>query len=120
MSDILLNTETNDIELVGGDLSLTEGKSAVAQHIKQRLQLLFGEHYLDTRVGVPYREQIIRKNPDLQVADAILKQTIIDTPGVVQLKSFTLGLDSANRIMNVSFSAITTDGVLPTTTVEVP
>lgn len=119
MSDILLNEETHDIDLAAGDLPIASGSALIAQNIKQRLLLLFGEHFLDTSQGVPYKEQILRKNPDIQVASSILKERILGTEGVGQLTNFSLSIDPAARKCFIYFRAVTEAGETISQQVEV-
>jgi len=109
MSDIRLSTQ-GDIELVNGDLSLTQGADAIVQHLKQRLKTFLGEWFLDNRVGIPYFQQILIKNPDPLVLDTIFKSVVLNTPGVQELIEFDIDLEVATRIMTLTFRARTIDG----------
>lgn len=119
MSDLLLDKETHNIVVSSGDMELASGAALIAQNVKQRLLMLFAEHFLDTTQGVPYKEQILRKNPDVQIASSILKERILGTTGVKQLVSFTWALDPAVRKCTITFKALTDEGALISQTVEV-
>lgn len=64
---LALDTETWDIGLDGsGNIAVLVDPSALlAQRIQCRLQTFKGECFLDRSVGVPYYEEILKKNPDL-------------------------------------------------------
>ena len=63
-------------------------------------------------IGVDYFGQILVKNPDAGISEAILKSTIVNTPGVTALLSFKLTQNYSNRILNLQFSAATTHGTI--------
>ncbi len=108
--DILLNEITGDISLTGSDLVLTSGAEAIEQHLRQRLQTFFAEWFLDSRIGVPYFQQILKKNPNFTVVDSVLKKEIIETPGIEELTKFELNLDNPVRELRVTFVARTIEG----------
>ena len=84
MSDIKLDESTGDLELDTGDLQLTTGADAVRQHLQQRLRTFRGEWFLDLSTGVPYYQDILKKNPNPLVVDGVLKDAVLSTPGVIE------------------------------------
>lgn len=108
--DILLDIDTGDVALPGSDLLLTSGQGAIEQHLRQRLQTFFGEWFLDGRIGVPYFQQILKKNPDLTIVDSLLKKEIIDTQGIEELTQFNASLNKSTRKLEVNFQARTIEG----------
>lgn len=108
--DILLDSDTGDIFLPGSDLILTSGQEAIEQHLRQRLQTFFGEWFLDGRIGVPYFQQILKKNPDLTVVDSLLKKEIIDTQGIEELTQFSANLNKSTRKLEINFEVRTIEG----------
>ncbi len=111
MSDIMLGTD-DDLEFDGVDLQIVDGADAILQHLKQRLKLFLGEWFLDTRRGVAYFQQILKKNPDPVAIDGIFKSTIVNTPGILELLEFDLDMDLHIRQLTLNFKALTTEGVL--------
>lgn len=107
--DVLIDSITGDIS-VNSDLSLTEGTQAIEQHLRQRLQTFFQEWFLDKRIGIPYFEQVLVKNPDFVVVDSIFKREIIDTPGIEELVQFDFNFDKSLRELTLSFKARTIEG----------
>lgn len=116
MSDIVLD-ENWDILVAGSDLTLTTDIDAIRQHLSQRLKTFYGEWFLNMEIGVPYFQQVLRKNPDPVVIDSIFKREIINTPGIVQLTDFNLDLDPATRVLTLFFSALCTEGEITFTEV---
>lgn len=119
MSDLKYDQATNDLILEDGDLALVEDGDAVAQHILQRLRTFLGEWFLDLTAGVPYYQDILKKNPNIDVVEQVFKREILFTPGVLELMSFSLELDTALRKLSLSFKVRTVDGPVSFENVEV-
>jgi hypothetical protein len=109
--DLQLGTD-GDLALEAGDLKLVDGLDAIAQDIQIRLRTFKGGWFLDERVGVPYYEDILVKNPNLAHIRSLYRKAIVETPGVVELLELELALDDANRQLTVSFKALTEAGPL--------
>jgi hypothetical protein len=110
--DLMLDESTWDLATGDTDLLLVDGRDAIGQHLAQRLKTFLGEWFLDLRIGVPYFQQVMVKNPDPLVLDSVFKSEIINTPGVTELLSFDLKIDAGSRLLQLSFSAATDDGVI--------
>jgi hypothetical protein len=112
MADLKLD-ENGDLEIgADGDLIIVDGIDAIRQHLKIRLQFFRGEWFLDTRLGIPYFEEVLRKAPDLNVVQSLLRETITTTPGVIRLTEFTLDYEGVTRALSLDFRALTTEGPL--------
>lgn len=111
-SDILLDSNSHDLDTSGYTLHISSGLAATAQRIKIRLKMFLGEWFLDTAAGVPYYEDILVKNPDLNLVKADLQQQILTTPEVIELLSFDMQLINQTRTLNVTFAASTTSGLV--------
>lgn len=112
MSDLKLTNVGNNLELQNADLVLTSGDDAVRQHLQQRLRAFKGEWFLDLSDGVPYFQDILKKNPNPIVLDGVLKDVILSTPGVVELLTFELDYINSLRKLTLSFSVQATTGVI--------
>ena len=117
MSDLKIDEDTGDLDVSGIDLQNTSGREAIEQHLRQRIQTFAGEYFLDSRVGVPYFQHILKKNPDPIIVDSAFKIVIINTPGVIELLTFALDLDTSTRELTLTFRASTSDGVIDFTEV---
>lgn len=107
--DILLDAD-GDIDTSDNELHLTEDEGdALRQHLQIRLQLFKNEWFLDPRVGMPYYDKILVKNPDLGSVRAIFRKAILDTPGVQSLDGLTLALDNPARVLSVDFTVTKTE-----------
>ena len=112
MSDIQLDTLTNDISLSGGDLQIVLLDAAIRQSLLQRLRLFLGEWFLATDKGVPYYQSILVKNPNLDLIQATLLTVIRTTPGITDVTEFEFGYDNASRNLSVEFNARSTNGTI--------
>ena len=111
MIDLLTDMNGN-LALINNDLSLISGIDRVAQKVLINLRFFYGEWFLDTTYGVKYHEEILVKNPDMSTVDGLLKAAIMDDPDVVELINYQSTLDSANRLLTVSFTINTVYGLL--------
>ena len=112
MSDLQLNATTGDIDLAAGDFYLNDPLEAVRQHLVSNLRAFRSEWFLNLDQGVPYFQEVLRKNPNPIVIDAIFKEAIINTVGVKELTSFDLTFDTESRKMFLDFSVDTIEGEL--------
>jgi hypothetical protein len=118
MSDLWLDDE-GDLVIENGDLVLTTGQEAIKQHILQRLKSYRGEWFLNIEDGVPYFQDILKKNPNPRAVDGALKVAIVETPGVTELTSFDLKYDTLTRGLKLSFSCNTISGSVDFSGIEV-
>lgn len=115
MSDIVdlkFNETTWDLSVTGQDIDFVYGVDAIRQHIRQRLSLFRGEYKYDLTRGIPYHDEFFKKNFNPVVIDTILKSTIIDTPGVIELVEFDLDFNNTTRGLSLIFRATCDDGVI--------
>lgn len=110
--DLKLDPLTHDL-LLASDGALIEGPQRITQQIKCTLLTLYGEWFLDTTFGVPYFESVMVKNPNRSEIEAILKDRIIDVPGVSGVQQMTMQIDREARTLRVDFVAATDYGDLP-------
>lgn len=110
MADLKLSTLDDDLDLTGEQLSIVTGDDAIVQHLSVRLRLFKGEWFLDLRVGIPYYDSILIKNPDLVAIRSIFRRAILTTPGIASLDALDTEFDAANRRLTVTFTAIKDDG----------
>lgn len=109
MSTIKIDSN-GDIALEKNDVVLLTGKDEIAQVLKQELRVFLGEWFLDTREGVPYYQDILKKAPDIGRIDAVLKNRILSSPGIVELLEFQVELNQRN--LELVFKARSTEGII--------
>lgn len=112
MTDLLLDTTTHDIKLVGRDLGLVRGVDLVRQRLKQVLLSKVGEWFLDTEHGLPWYETIFAKGTPETVIRSLLIRAITGTAGVQELQAFDLLIDSNTRVATINFTVKANDEII--------
>lgn len=105
-----LDPVTGDI-VTSGTQFIT-GREEIAQTIKTRLNLFYGEYFRDITDGTQWFENILAKNTTLSSKDAELKRRILQTDGAVNLISFESDYNIDARTFTVTASVLTTFGQL--------
>lgn len=113
--DILLDDITHDLKLARFDLQIVNGMNATKQRIKILLKSFLEEWFLDITNGIPYYEEIFRKRPDGREVENLIKVAIKSVPGVLEILSFDLSYDNAERRLTIDFSVSTEDGIINST-----
>lgn len=111
MSDFLINL-SGELVLKNGDLVFCNAEQEIPQILRTRFKTFLGEWFADQSLGVPYYQGILVKNPDPIFIDAVFKNIIIETPGVLELLEFELDYNGETRALQVIFSARTIDGLI--------
>ena len=113
------------LDPVAHDLYLDpDGQIALAQtpldqRIDCRLRTFRGEFWLDQSIGIPYFQEILKKNPDLQAVRAAFASEIQKVAGVKTINSLSLEIDRAQRKLTVTFNVTGTDSLVYFKTTEV-
>jgi len=110
--DLKLNETSWDLSITGQDIDYVYGIEAIRQHLRQRLSVFRGEYQYDLTHGIPYHDEFFKKRFNPIVIDTILKSTIIDTPGILELVKFDLDFSNSLRELSLVFKAICSDGVI--------
>jgi len=111
MSSLLL-TDDNDLDISSNSFSVIDGADYIKQSLKTKLQLFKGESFLDLDKGIPYFQEILKKQADLSRVETIFKQEIINTDGVVELLEFSLDYANSTRTLSIEFTVKTEDGII--------
>lgn len=82
---------------------------AVAQAIQTRLGLYAGDWFLDTTEGTPWRQDVLGKGTGA-VYDLVIRERILDTPGVLSLDAYSSTLDRDRRSLSVQATVTTLYG----------
>lgn len=101
---------THDMAYDGVNQSVVSGRDQVKQNLKIRLLMIQGEWFLNSQLGLPLFSQILVKNPDYSAIDVLIKATILDTPEVVEITSYSSTVNKSARHMTVNFQATTIYG----------
>jgi hypothetical protein len=79
---------TNDMRIVGGKLLRVSGSQEVSQRVLVSLLHFYGEYFLNVPGGVPWYELILG-GKDVKLAEMLLRQAVLNVPGVNGIVSFT-------------------------------
>ena len=88
MSSFQLDRD-GDLLLTNNALTLTTGLEAIRQHLQCKFRLFMGEWFLDLEAGVPWFQEVFKKNTSFVVLQEIFKDTILTTPGVIELNAIS-------------------------------
>lgn len=97
----------------GDNTWLINSPEAVAQAIKTRFLLWYGQWFLDTTTGTPWIQSVLGKQKP-EIYNMAIRQRILDTAGVDSISDFNTTVDTSTR--RVSFTA-TVNTIYGTTTV---
>jgi hypothetical protein len=107
---LALNPATWDLEV---PMRWLRGPDAVIQRLKIRCRFWRGEWFLDQRLGVPYRESVLIKNPDRVLVSAVFREVFETTPGVDRVPKLNAIIDRPTRHLLIDEAEIVlTDGAL--------
>jgi len=110
---LALTTSTWDLYLdSSGNIATLEDKPVgplLTQRIKHRLQTFRGECFLDRSVGVPYFDEVMKKNPDLSRIRSLLASVINGVEGVKKILSLTVLFAPKTRNLSVNFRVLTSE-----------
>jgi len=106
MVTIKLNDD-NDLDITNNEMSLVDETEEIAQMLRTRLKLYRGEWFLNTGEGVPWLQEILGKTNTKNGIESIIKDQILQTPGVKSLEEFSSEINTATRQLNVSFQVKT-------------
>ena len=97
-------------DIVTSGVQFIRERDEIAQTVKTRLQLFLGEYFRDTMDGTPWFESILGKGSALSNKEAVLRNRIVRTPGVIRLTSFSTDYDLTTRRYSVSAGILTQYG----------
>lgn len=120
MTDIVLENLNYDLDIENKDIKLFERiENETVQKVKINVLLIKGEWFRDIEYGVPYTQSILGRRNTKSIADTFIKNAIINTEGIQSITSYSSTI-SSDRILEVTFSAITDSGeILDNVNVEV-
>lgn len=105
-----IDPTTNDLFLAeDGTVAVVRDAAAVGQHIRQRLMTFAGEWFLDTEVGVVWLDEIFGRAYDPALAESVVKAEILDTDGVDEILTFSVGFDRVKRNLIMSEIEVLTE-----------
>lgn len=80
----------------GDDTWLINSPETVAQAVKTRFELWYGQWFLDTTDGTPWIQSVLGKQKPA-VYNLAIRQRILETQGVNQITDFTSIINTSSR-----------------------
>lgn len=100
--DLALHPDTWDIYTDdSGDWVMVEGADEVAQRVSVALKTHRGEWLFDTGLGLPYRESIMVKNPNIERIQGLARALIVSIDDVTGITKLPLLYNAAERTLRV-------------------
>ena len=96
-----------DISFAGNDIVFVNDGAEVSQNSQIRLQMIQGEQFDDTRIGMPWLTDMVNTQVSIVTKRQIIRNTILSTPGVRSLDSLVVGVDDVTGIAEGKFSGTT-------------
>lgn len=113
MKTLLLDRTAWDIVLdAEGNMAIGEAPYAMAQDAASAVRTFKGECWYDTRLGIPYFEQILGQWPPLPLVKALMTKEVMAVPGVVEARvviSSTAGRTLAGQIQITDKAGVITN-----------
>lgn len=106
--NLKLDINTGDLELTNNALSWVTGIDEIRQDWQSRMMTFKGEWFLDQRIGVPYFQEVLKKQPNTNRLRAIFYEATLSTPGIKEITGFSLVL-STTRVLTIDVDGITED-----------
>lgn len=109
---IAINSTANDLymDILTKSLAMTSTTGeTLAQRIRTELQTFAEEYILNTDKGLPYFQEVMKKNPNMTVVKSLLVAHLGNVVGVTSIRSLDCYIDK-DRCLRVSFAVTGADG----------
>lgn len=107
MRNLYVDANTYDLVVLERNLRFTVNTTEwLAAKIESRLRTFFGEWFINQEIGVPYFEQILKKQVDINNVQALLSSVVKNTNGVKELLSFNVIFDNSLRVYTYTFEVL--------------
>lgn len=113
----LMDSMIHDLVVIDGNVPLYGG---LDQRVDCMLRTFRGEWWLDPTIGVPYFEEVLKKNPDMSVVRQAFASVILSVPGVQEITRLEVRFLRYSRALRVDFEVKGTDAIPVSGTSEVP
>lgn len=106
-----LKLDSNHDIIIGRGTTRVAGLDYTIQLVKNRLLTVLGEWKANKSLGLPWFSDIMVKAPDLSLVEGLILSCIKGTPHVLDVLRINLELDKSNRVLNVTFEALSDWGL---------
>ena len=99
-----IDPETKDLVIDNFNLKLTSTLGEhLAQKIENQLKTFRGEWFLNQSIGIPYYQDILKKQVNIDTVTSIFRNAILNVEGVDRIIDLSVLLDTAEREYNLTF-----------------
>jgi hypothetical protein len=95
--------------LANNNLFVVNGPEAVAQHVRQRLMTFEGEWFLDINAGMRWLEDIMARRYNPTLAEAMVKNEVLDTPGITGINALSISYSQERRDLMIRGMDVSTE-----------
>lgn len=93
-TDYSFSGDNFDMSFEKNDIVFSEDAAEVSQNSQIRLQMIRGEQFDDTRVGMPWLTDMVNPQVSLLAKEQIIRATILSTPNVRSLDRLNVSVDT--------------------------
>lgn len=112
--NLKIDQTTGDLVIANGNLVLVSDFESIEQAVNSNLRTFLGEWFLDDpvtpKLGVPYFQSVLVKNPDPSMLRSIFRNVIVGTVGVNDAVLTDLSYDSTSRALSIAYRGVTDTG----------
>jgi hypothetical protein len=106
-------TPQGDADVSSGNLVLvTDVPTCAAQELNSKFKFFLGEWFADKRLGVPYFQFVLIRNPNMGIVRQVFTAVIDTVQEITGIVSADITYVSTNRTCSALFQLSTKDGVL--------
>jgi hypothetical protein len=111
MRNLYVDPNTYDLTLEERNLRLTVNTTEwLSAKLEARLKTFLGEWFANNEIGVPYYQEILKKQVDIDNVQSIFSEIIKETPGVEELLTFNVAFDNSTRTYSYDFRVLASTG----------
>jgi len=113
MRNLYIDPNTYDLILENRNLRMTASVTEwLSAKIEARLKTFYGEWFANQTIGIPYFEQILKKQADIDNVESIFSDVIRETTGVEELLSFSIEYDVTSRLYTYTFEVLADSDII--------
>ena len=99
-------------------IQFIRGPAAIAQGHWEALHFYQGEHFADTRLGLPWYQAIQGRNSPVALINNMYRKALLKVRGTVSIDSMESVLNRETRVLSTRYTATLDDGTILTAVEE--
>ena len=96
-----LDQFSHDVTFTGGKIDRVNGSDEIRQRVKVAVWHYLEEYFLNLPNGVPWYEQILGRKDGAETVSQIIRNKILNVPGVLSINQFQIDYDDFSRIFKI-------------------